>query len=517
MPGTARWGSFASLANAVLLPGFLGRTAPEWLLREVDAGLAGVVLFGHNLGSDAGGSDAGGSDAGGPPAAGLPAGLAGRGLLVGIDEEGGNVTRVEAPGGSTLPGAAQLGAVDDPGATRRVAAAIGRLARSAGANLVFAPVADVNTNPANPVIGVRSFGADAGLVARHVAAAVHGLADAGAIACVKHFPGHGDTAVDSHLGLPVVAATAEELEAVHLEPFRAAVAAGVRAVMTGHLVVPAWGAEPATLNPVALGRLRALGFDGVIVSDALDMAAIRAGVGAGPGAVRALAAGCDLLCLGNPAVAATPRDAAPGTGPARDEADFLEVRNAIVAALERDELAVRRVEEAAARVAALAAEATRAPVPDAGAAPDAEAERARFAGVARRATTVGRAFPPLPAPRTVLDVRDAPTIAVDARSETVARIVAGGGGVLRRVGDDAAAAAAAHAASAAPVVLVDRLADPGQRARMAAIAAARPDAVVVDLGVAAEEEPAPPVVRVRAASRLAAETAGAVLAEGVTA
>lgn len=145
----------------------------------------------------------------------------------------------------------------------------------------------MNTDPRNPVIGVRSFGSDEELVARHVQAAVDGLQSNGVAACVKHFPGHGDTHLDSHHSLPEISLGIDEFERVHLEPFRAAIAAGVDAIMTAHIVVPAWGEEPATLNPRVLGMLRDWGFDGVIISDALDMAAIRETVGIGQGAARA--------------------------------------------------------------------------------------------------------------------------------------------------------------------------------------------------------------------------------------
>ena len=163
-------------------------------------------------------------------------------------------------------------------------------------NLNLAPVADTNTNPRNPVIGVRSFGSDPELVARHVAAFVAGTQRQGVAACAKHFPGHGDTAVDSHRELPTVGGDL----ASALLPFRAAVAAGVQAVMTGHLLVPGLDDAPATISPPILsGLLRAgLGFDGLIVTDALEMRG-SAGRGVPEAAVLALAAGADALCLGH--------------------------------------------------------------------------------------------------------------------------------------------------------------------------------------------------------------------------
>ncbi len=144
-------------------------------------------------------------------------------VIVAIDEEGGDVTRLEAATGSSYPGNAALGVVDDATLSERVAASLGAELAAAGVNLDFAPVADVNTNPQNPVIGIRSFGADADLVGRHVAAFVCGLQSAGVAACAKHFPGHGDTSVDSHLALPVV----DAVDSQALLPFHAAIEAGV--------------------------------------------------------------------------------------------------------------------------------------------------------------------------------------------------------------------------------------------------------------------------------------------------
>ena len=175
------------------------------------------------------------------------------------------------------------------------------------------------------MIGVRSFGSDPALVSRHVAAFVTGLQAGGVAACAKHFPGHGATDVDSHLGLPVVSATREELLAVELAPFRAAIAAGTRAIMSAHLVVPAIDAVPATLSRAHLtGLLRdELGFTGTIVTDALEMKAVSATVGMEEGAVLALLAGADALCLGHDI----------------DEGHVARVRAAIVAAVREGRLA----------------------------------------------------------------------------------------------------------------------------------------------------------------------------------
>ncbi|WP_275412214.1 glycoside hydrolase family 3 N-terminal domain-containing protein, partial [Sphaerisporangium rufum] len=202
------------LAAAVLQPGFDGTEPPRWLLAELARGLGGVVLFARNTGADT---------------AGLVRRLRAENprVIVAVDEEGGGVTRLEAATGSSWPGNAALGTVDDPGLTRRVGAEIGGLLAATGVTLDYAPDADVNADAANPVIGIRSFGADPGLVARHTVAYVTGLQDAGVAGCAKHFPGHGDTVTDSHLALPTVHAGEDLLERRDLAPFRAAIAAGV--------------------------------------------------------------------------------------------------------------------------------------------------------------------------------------------------------------------------------------------------------------------------------------------------
>lgn len=178
-------------ALTVLQPGFTGTTAPDWLLRRLGEGLASVGLFGRNIASP-------------EQLTALTAQLRAErdDVLVAIDEEGGDVTRLEVRTGSSFPGNHALGAVDDVELTREVAAELGRRLAACGVNLNWAPSADVNSNPSNPVIGVRSFGASSKLVARHTAAYVTGLQSAGVAACTKHFPGHGDTAVDSHHALP---------------------------------------------------------------------------------------------------------------------------------------------------------------------------------------------------------------------------------------------------------------------------------------------------------------------------
>ena len=271
------------LAATCLLPGFRGPVVPDALRPWLDRGIGGVVLFGSNIVSP-------------EQLAELTAELqaARPGLLVTTDEEGGDVTRIEVDEGSSYPGNLALGRVDDVGVTERVAASMGAELAGVGVNVDLAPVADVNSNPRNPVIGVRSFGSDPELVARHTAAFVRGLQGAGVAACAKHFPGHGDTHQDSHLELP-----STDLHEEALVPFRAAIEAGVRSVMTAHILVNG-DREPATLSPRIVDELlRAeLGFDGAVLSDAIEMQAISATVGPEEAAVRALQAGVDGVLLG---------------------------------------------------------------------------------------------------------------------------------------------------------------------------------------------------------------------------
>jgi beta-N-acetylhexosaminidase len=220
--------------------------------------------------------------------------------VIAVDQEGGTVARLrrEVTG---VPGAMALAATGDPASAAAAAGITGAELRAVGFHQDYAPVADVNSNPANPVIGVRSYGSDPAEVSRYVVAAVQGLRDAGIAATVKHFPGHGDTATDSHLELPAVGRDVASWEAVDLAPFAAAIGAGVDAVMSAHVSVPAVddSGDPATASPKILtGVLRdRLGFDGVVVTDALDMAGARQRFPGGEASVRALAAGADQLLM----------------------------------------------------------------------------------------------------------------------------------------------------------------------------------------------------------------------------
>ena len=279
-----------SAASAVLLPGFSGTALPAWLEARLRGGLAGVCLFGENIASREQLRALTAAITAANPAA-----------LIAIDEEGGDVTRLYQRQGSPFPGNALLGRIDDPEYTAAVAAEVGLQLRSVGVNLNLAPDVDINSNANNPVIGVRSFGADAALVAAHAAAWVAAHEATGVATSAKHFPGHGDTAQDSHLALPVVDLPLAALLERELLPFRAAVAAGASTVMTSHILLPQLDAHhPATFSRAILtGLLREeLGFDGVIVTDALDMVGASGDTGIAEAAVRAVSAGCDLLCIG---------------------------------------------------------------------------------------------------------------------------------------------------------------------------------------------------------------------------
>ncbi|HEY8300318.1 MAG TPA: glycoside hydrolase family 3 N-terminal domain-containing protein [Jatrophihabitans sp.] len=331
-------------ALSCLLLGWVGPQPPAWLLRALEDGLGGVVLFGSNLGDGTG-------------VARLTAQLrraAGRDIVVALDEEGGDVTRLDAVRGSSSPGAAALGHRDDPDLTESVYRAIGARCAEAGVTIDLAPVADVNVDPRNPVIGVRAFSADPQVAARHVAAAVRGLESTGVAACLKHFPGHGATVDDSHHRIATVTRTRAELEATELPPFRAGIAAAARAVMTGHLQVAALDPDNiATFSrAITHGLLRGtLGFTGTVVTDALEMRAVADGVGMVEGAVGALAAGADAVETGS-----------------QDHPHLAdEIPDAIVRAVDEGRLDEARLTEAAKRTAALAAPADTdpTPVPDA--------------------------------------------------------------------------------------------------------------------------------------------------------
>ncbi|MFF7727241.1 glycoside hydrolase family 3 protein [Streptomyces sp. NPDC008001] len=485
-------------ALAVLQPGFTGTTAPGWLLRRLGEGLASVGLFGRNIASP-------------EQLAALTARLrAERGdVLVAIDEEGGDVTRLEVRTGSSFPGNLALGAVDDTGLTRAVARELGRRLAECGVNLNWAPSADVNSDPDNPVIGVRSFGADPKLVARHTAAYVEGLQSAGVAACTKHFPGHGDTAVDSHHDMPRIDAGLDTLRTRELVPFRAAVAAGTKAVMSAHILLPALDPRlPATLSPAALhGLLRApvadggLGFDGLVVTDGMEMEAVAGTYGIERGSVLALAAGADAICVG---------------GGLADEDTVLRLRDALVAAVRAGELPEERLADAAARVRALArwtsgegaagaAEEGTAPAPEVGLT---AARRAlRVTAAAGREPLTGPAYVAAFTPLANIAVGDETPWGVGAE---LARLLPGT--ETGTYGRDAARASDVLAAAGGRrIVAVVR--DVHRHGWMAdaldALVAARPDTIVVEMGLNA----APPRGALHVATHGAARVCGTAAAE----
>ncbi|MNW96890.1 putative lipoprotein YbbD precursor [compost metagenome] len=222
-------------------------------------------------------------------------------LFIAIDQEGGMVSRIDHEGVSRIPGNMSLGAAGDLKLTEEAAALGAAELIKLGINLNFAPVIDVNNNPANPVIGVRSFGEDPHLVAAHGAAAIKGYQDLGVSATAKHFPGHGDTAVDSHLGLAVVPHSRDRLEQIELVPFRKAVEEEVDLIMTAHVIFPDFEPEekPATLSYQVLTKLlrEELGYQGLIITDCLEMHAISKSIGIPEGAVQSLEAGVDLILV----------------------------------------------------------------------------------------------------------------------------------------------------------------------------------------------------------------------------
>ena len=387
-------------------------------------------------------------------------------LVVAIDEEGGDVTRLESGSGSSYPGNLALGSVDDLELTRAVAGAIADELRAAGVTLNLAPVADVNSNPQNPVIGVRSFGSEPELVARHVAASVTGSQERGVAACAKHFPGHGDTVLDSHLDLPVVDGERSELLAGPLLPFRAAVEAGVAAVMTAHLLVPALDSVPATLSEaVVTGLLRGeLGFDGAVVSDALEMRAISARAGIEGGAVRALAAGVDALCLGH------------------DVDDGLVERThaTLVAAARSGRLSEERLAEAAAAVERLGRFAPAA-------ASDGAPDRTVGAEAARRALRV-RGDVVLDGSPLVVELEPPPLVAAGPAAHSLggeisARRQASAVVSVHDQSRDSAELARSAEGRRLVIVLRDAARHPWQQAVASELVTLRPDAVVVETGL----------------------------------
>jgi len=315
-------------AGQLLGVGFDGLTVPDGLVKRIAAGRVGtVILFSRNVQSPGQlATLCGELMAAAPPD---------RPLLIAVDQEGGRVRRLREPW-ADWPAARILGDTDDTQTITRVAHAMGRELASCGIHLDLAPVLDVDTNPDNPVIGDRSFGRSPEAVIRRAGAFVAGLRSAGIAACGKHFPGHGDTLKDSHKDLPVVRHGAERLDAVELAPF-AALAPDLPSIMTAHVIYEAWDADqPGTLSETVIqGVLRhRLGFDGLVLSDDMEMSAVADLAEPEDLAERCLLAGVDLISN------------------CHDTARQERMIGALVRRAERDGAFAQRLRESAARVAA---------------------------------------------------------------------------------------------------------------------------------------------------------------------
>lgn len=317
-------------AALLLIGGFDGPQIPDELRRLTEEErLGGVILFSRNI-----------IDL--PQTAGLVADLKALGpqpLWIAVDQEGGRVARLPAPF-PQFPPARTLGEAASATQVERAGKVMARALRLIGFDQTYAPVLDVDSNPDNPVIGDRAFSRDPARVAELGTAFIRGLQAGGVAACGKHFPGHGDTELDSHLALPTLAHPLRRMLEVELVPFKAAVRAGVASIMSAHIVFSAFDPElPATLSPQVLGPLLRdrLGFEGVLVSDDLEMAAIADHYGVEEAAVMAVQAGCDQLLICH-------------------HLDWVErAHGALVQAVEEGRLARARLEEAADRVRAMRA------------------------------------------------------------------------------------------------------------------------------------------------------------------
>ncbi|MET9802580.1 glycoside hydrolase family 3 protein [Streptomyces sp. NPDC006368] len=489
------------LANSVLQPGFVGTTAPDWVRRRIADGLASVVLFGRNIVDP-------------EQVTALTASLRAENpdLIIAIDEEAGDVTRLEARTGASRPGNLALGAIDDVDLTEQVARDIGRQLHAVGVSLNYAPSCDVNSNPMNPVIGVRSFGARTDVVARHTAAWIRGLQSAGVAACAKHFPGHGDTNVDSHHGLPQVTADAEEIARVALPPFTAAMEAGVRTVMTAHMLIPAYDTElPATLSPrVIQGLLRdRLGFTGLVVTDGIEMGAVSDLYGITGATVRAVAGGVDAVCVG---------------GESAEEATTVDLADALVDAVLDGTLPEERLARASRRVGEFAtwsAGLARSTRPDRSGS-DIGLVAARRAVHVHTKPGTGVAFP-LAGEAHVVELSPTTNLAIDGRTPwgvadplralrpgtTSVRIteseLSGGDDLLDRV-------ALAPAADRALVVVVrDAARYRWMSQALEGLVRRRPDTLVVEMGLPADDRPGAVHLATHGATRVSGIAAAEVL------
>jgi len=285
--------SLEEKVGQMILAGFEGRVAPDAatlrMIREDHIG--GVILYKNNIADTAkmtkliNAIKAANAKAGNAP------------IFVSVDQEGGKVSRLPAAY-EKIPEAAVVGRTGDEGLAERMGNLLAREVRSAGFNVDFAPVLDINSNPNNPVIGNRSFGASAELVERAGLAVMRGMRDQGVISVVKHFPGHGDTAVDSHLDLPVLNKTADQLAKLEWLPFKAAIGQQADAVMVAHILFPKIDPDaPASFSKVIIGdQLRGkLGYKGVVITDDMTMGAIAKHYNLAEASVKSIEAGSDIL------------------------------------------------------------------------------------------------------------------------------------------------------------------------------------------------------------------------------
>ncbi|MFJ2903892.1 beta-N-acetylhexosaminidase [Streptomyces sp. NPDC087212] len=453
----------AELDEAVhrcLVAGFEGTTAfPDPLKRLIDRGLGGVILFTRNI-----------RDA--DQVRELTDALRAirPDLLIAIDNEGGGIGHLVAAGAPEIPGSYALGVADDPALTARCADALAGHLATLGITASYAPVADLQHQSRNPIVRTRAFGADPALAARHLHAWISATEARGIASCAKHFPGHGGTETDSHHDLAVDPRTEAELR-VDLEPFRAAVAAGVPMLMSAHVVFPALDAHrPATLSRRILGDLLRgeVGFDGVLVTDALEMKAIADRYGEAAGARIALAAGADQVIVAVPELETT-----------------LACRDEVLDALRTGRLTEERLTEAAGRVRRLAQRyATPA---GAVAAWDSGAGLA----AARRAVRSRAVPPPVPGAHLV-DLFPPPHPALNWGGEdllTALRALdprAGGTAITGEPADpDALVDCLLRVSDAVPLVVAtsDAGLHPWQARLRDALLARRPDAVRVDTGL----------------------------------
>ncbi|MEU6354721.1 glycoside hydrolase family 3 N-terminal domain-containing protein, partial [Streptomyces sp. NPDC047072] len=448
-------GELVEAATRCLVLGFDGTSPPDELKRLLDDGLGGVILHTRNV-------------AGRTELRSLTDELRSLrpGVLVTVDQEGGGISHLARAGAPETPGAWALGVADDPTLTAAVADALARHLAECGVHVTFAPVADVHRDPANPIVRTRAFGPDPAQAARHVRAWTEATLAAGVAPCAKHFPGHGSTTVDSHLGSAVDPRDEQALHA-DLLPFREAIAAGVPLVMTAHVRYPALDpTAPATLSRRILTDLlrTELGFQGVVVTDALEMKAIADTVGEAAGAVAAIAAGADQLIIAQP-----------------DPELWLRCRAALLDAMADGTLDPARVLDAARRVDTLAERFTEPHRPG----PPPRADVGLLA--ARRAVR----WKPLPGPVVdpyVVDLHRRPKPALEwARTDLLTLLREAAPGVEGIATDDGPVdiAGILRHAQGRPLLIATEDADlhPWQAAARTALLTARPDALLVATGM----------------------------------